>query len=171
MSRGGARPGAGRKPNPHKGKSGEAGGGARNHIGGYDPSVAIQARKLCELGATDIEVADFFELDVATIYRWKIEYPDFCDSMKAGKDAADDRVEKSLYNRAVGYSYPAVKIMAVGGKVKQVPYREHVPPDPGAATKWLSARRKEQWRDKPDSGIPAGELRIIIENDPDAGTP
>lgn len=30
-----------------------------------------QAEKLCKLGATDIEVADFFEVDVRTIYRWK----------------------------------------------------------------------------------------------------
>ena len=32
------------------------------------------------------------------------------DRRRSGKQAADDRVEKSLYHRANGYSHPAVKI-------------------------------------------------------------
>jgi hypothetical protein len=42
---------------------------------------------------------------VATLYRWKLEYPEFSRVFKLGKAAADDRVERSLYSRAVGYSY------------------------------------------------------------------
>ncbi len=39
-----------------------------------------QAEKLCKLGATDMEVADFFEVDVRTLYRWKGENAEFCQS-------------------------------------------------------------------------------------------
>lgn len=72
--------------------------------------------------------------------------------MKDGKEIADDRVERSLYNRAVGYDYDAVKIITVaqgqnmGSEVVKVPYVEHVPPDVKAAIRWLEARRPKVWR-------------------------
>ena len=57
---------------------------------------------------------------------------------------------KSLYNRAVGYTYPSVKIIVVKGKVVEVPYREHVPPEPGSIMNWLKNRMPDVWRDKID---------------------
>ena len=36
----------------------------------YKAAFAGQAKKLCRLGATDLELADFFAGDVRTIYRW-----------------------------------------------------------------------------------------------------
>lgn len=150
MARGGKRPGAGRKANQFKAEEAVNAPPKHPEPQAYDPVIVEQARKLCELGATDIELADFFGVSTATIYRWKIEFSDFCEATKAGKSAADDRVERSLYLRAVGYTYEAVKIMAVKGEVVQVPYREHVPPDTSAASLWLRNRRKDEWRDKVD---------------------
>jgi hypothetical protein len=149
MARGGKRPGAGRKPNPHKGKK-EPIAPAPEAARTYDPTVAHQAKKLCELGATDIELADFFNVSVRTIYRWSIEFPEFCHALRAGKEAPDDRVERSLYHRAVGFSYDAVKIFMPAGARAPVyaPYREYVPPDTAAASLWLRNRRKDEWRDK-----------------------
>ena len=67
---------------------------------------------------------------------------------KAGKAEADVRVERSLYQRAVGYSYDAVKIFCdKNGKVTRVPYREHVPPDFTAHIFWLKNRDPAHWRD------------------------
>jgi hypothetical protein len=61
---------------------------------------------------------------------------------------ADDRVERSLYNRAIGYSYDAVKIFCdKNGKVTRVPCREHVPPDVTACIFWLKNRNPAKWRD------------------------
>lgn len=116
----------------------------------YKPAFAEQAQKLCRLGATDLELADFFEVDVRTIYRWKHAHEAFCQAVTCGKEAADDRVERALYNRAVGYTHPAVKIFMPAGAEKPVyaPYDEHVPPDPGAAFNWLKNRKPADWRDK-----------------------
>ena len=67
---------------------------------------------------------------------------------KAGKAEADVRVERSLYQRAVGYSYDAVKIFCdKNGKVTRVPYPEHVPPDFTAQIFWLKNRDPAHWRD------------------------
>jgi hypothetical protein len=45
--------------------------------------------------------------------------------------AQKERVERSLYERAVGHNYEAVKIFMPAGREKPVyaPYIEHVPPD------------------------------------------
>lgn len=114
----------------------------------YGEEFCEEARKFCENGATDIEVADYLEISVATLYRWKGKYPEFCEALKAGKSVADERVERSLYHKALGYTFDAVKIMQYEGEPVVVPYREHVPPDTTAAIFWLKNRRPELWRDK-----------------------
>jgi hypothetical protein len=113
----------------------------------FSPQFVTQANKLCSLGATDVEMADFFGVAVSTFYKWKNEFPAFSEALKAGKTEADDRVERSLYHKAIGYTFEAVKIMAVKGEVEKVPYREHVPPDTTAAIFWLKNRRPDKWRD------------------------
>ena len=50
----------------------------------YKPEYAEQARKLCLLGATDKELADFFGCNEATINNWKARRPDFLESIKEG---------------------------------------------------------------------------------------
>src|SRR5690606_14837843 len=61
----------------------------------YQATFATQAEKLCRLGATDDNLADFFEVSVRTISRWKVEHEEFCQALKAGKDEADSAVERS----------------------------------------------------------------------------
>jgi hypothetical protein len=59
------------------------------------------------------------------------------------------RVERSLYERANGYNYEAVKIFMPAGAKQPVVvhYTEHVPADVGAAFIWLKNRDPEHWRD------------------------
>lgn len=142
--------------------SGE-GTSARGRPSSYKPEFAAQAEKLCELGATDMELADFFHADVRTIYRWKHEHEDFCQALKVGKSALDDRVERSLYQRAVGYSFASEKVFQFRGAIVRADTTEHVPPDAGAALSWLKNRRGDKWRDKIDHehGV-TSELANII---------
>lgn len=116
----------------------------------YQPAYAESAQKLCRLGATDVDLADFFAVDVRTIYRWQAVHEEFCQALKAGKEHADERVTRSLYHKAVGYEHDAVKIFMPAGADAPVyaPYREHVPPSDTAAIFWLKNRRPEEWRDK-----------------------
>jgi hypothetical protein len=116
----------------------------------FKPEFVDQARKLCLLGATDAEIADFFEVDERTIYRWKGQNEAFCQALKVGKDEADNRVERSLYQRAVGYSHPDVHVSSYMGDVTLTPIVKHYPPETVAAIFWLKNRRPEAWRDKLD---------------------
>jgi len=130
----------------------------RGRPSAYKPEYATQAQKLCLFGATDIEIADFFEVSLATISNWKNQYPEFLDALKTGKSVVDERVERSLYHKAIGYTFEAVKIFMPAGATSPVyaPYREHVPPDTTACIFWLKNRRKEDWRDvhKHEVGAP-----------------
>jgi hypothetical protein len=118
----------------------------------YKEAYAEGAKKLAKLGATDAEVADFYGVDVRTIYRWKNTHSEFCQALKAGKDEADNRVERALFHRAVGYEQEAVKIFMPAGAETPVyaPYVEKIAPDTTAAIFWLKNRRPDDWRDKRD---------------------
>ncbi len=114
----------------------------------YKSEYAEQAGKLCMLGATDEEIADFFGVHTATVYRWKNVHPEFCEALKAGKDSADERVERSLYQRAIGYTHDEDKIFNNGGEALIVPTKKHYPPETTAAIFWLKNRRPDEWREK-----------------------
>ncbi len=131
---------------------------------GFREQFVEQAQALCKLGATDMELAEFFKVDVRTIYRWKHAHEDFCQAVTCGKEACDDRVERSLYNRAVGYDHAAVKIFMPSGAEQPVyaPYTEHVPPDPGAALNWLKNRRGDVWRDSKTVDLVNAEQLIEV---------
>jgi hypothetical protein len=115
----------------------------------YDHKYVKFAKTLAELGATDENLADAFDVGVETIRRWGIIYPEFWGAIRVGKDAANKRVERSLYERANGYNYEAVKIFMPAGAKQPVVvhYVEHCPPDVGAAFIWLKNRDPERWRD------------------------
>lgn len=114
----------------------------------YKPEYAEQAAKLCELGATDQELAEFFKVETRTIYRWKHSHVEFCQAVMCGKDAADERVVRALYNRAVGYTFESEKVFQHQGEIIRAPTLEHVAPDPSAAMNWLKNRQPDKWRDK-----------------------
>ena len=130
----------------------------------YSPAYAKQAWKLAQLGATDQEVADFFEVDVRTIYRWKHDHKEFCQALKAGKDIADDRVERSLYQKAIGYEQDEVKIFMPANAANPVyaPFRAKIAPDTTAAIFWLKNRRAAQWRDKVETEHSGSALTVVI---------
>lgn len=114
----------------------------------YKEEFNEQVVKLCKLGATDNEIADFFQVDVSTINNWKTDYPEFFESIKAGKVEADSNVASSLYHRAIGYSHDDVDIRVVDKEIVETPLIKHYPPDPTAAIFWLKNRRPKDWRDK-----------------------
>ena len=126
----------------------------------YKPEFARIAQRLCRNGATDIEVADILGISVRTFYRWCLLHGEFTAAVRVGKDAADDRVERALYQRAVGYDYTAEKIVTPkGGGPVVMPYIMHVPADVRAALHWLAIRRPKPWAHVPE---PDTDIAAII---------
>ena len=125
-----------------------------------------QVEKLARRGWTDEEMAEFFGVSDRTWYRWKADDEQFCQALKEWKDEADARVERALYERALGYSHPAVKIFMPAGASKpvKVPYTERYAPDTTAGIFWLKNRKPEEWRDKVDhehTGRKGGPIETV----------
>ncbi|CNI78492.1 Uncharacterised protein [Yersinia frederiksenii] len=130
----------------------------------YQKAYAEQARKLCLLGYTDKELADFFEVNEATINRWKRDHKEFCESIKKGKDISDGNVVDSLYQRAMGFVAPDLDIRVINDKIVKTEVTKHYPPDTAAAIFWLKNRQKKTWRDKIDhsiEGADGGPVQVV----------
>lgn len=112
----------------------------------YEVNYVEQAYKLCLLGATDEQLADFFEVCEDTIYEWKGVYPKFSEALKKGKIQADAEVAEALYHRAKGYEHSEDKIFCADGVVTRVEITKHYPPDTAAAFIWL--KNRAGWKDK-----------------------
>lgn len=113
----------------------------------YQKAYDEQARKLCLLGYTDVQLADFFGVCEATIYNWKIDHPSFLEALKAGKDNADAELAQTLYDRAKG-GKRIVKQKVADGAI--VDLEEELPPDTTAIIFWLKNRQPNLWRNNPE---------------------
>lgn len=122
----------------------------------YRDEYALQVEKLCKLGATDKEIADFFEISESTLNTWKEEHPAFLESIKNGKTIADAEVASKLFHRATGYEHGEDDIRAVNGEIVITPTTKHYPPDTAAAIFWLKNRRRGKWTDKVDHELSGG---------------
>ena len=74
------------------------------------------AHNYCLLGATNAELADFFEVAPRTIDNWIASHPAFAKAVRAGKVEADARVARCLYQRAVGYDRAVERMVLHQGK-------------------------------------------------------
>lgn len=84
----------------------------------YKPGYDDQARKLCLIGYTNVELADFFGVNLDTIYEWKNLHPSFSEETCAGKIKADADVAEKLHARAAGCEW----IEDQAFKIKHVKY-------------------------------------------------
>jgi hypothetical protein len=138
----------------------------------FTPEIAEKICALYREGKTDSQVAESVGLAKSTIRVWKEKDTEFKSSIKALKSEADDKVERALYERALGYSHQDVDIRTVSvgdgcSQIVQTPMVKHYPPDPTSMIFWLKNRRREAWRDKQDvevsgkDGAPI-EIELIV---------
>jgi hypothetical protein len=125
------------------------------HPGGrptsFRPEYVPLAYKMCLLlNATNKELAGVFDVTEATIAIWKNEYPEFLDAVRKGKELADAKIAKRLFERANGYEHKSEKIFAdpKTGTVLRVPIVEKYPPEVTAIRFWLTNRQPAKFRDK-----------------------
>jgi hypothetical protein len=116
----------------------------------FKPEFCEQAEKLCKLGATDEELAEFFGVTTTTIDNWKVKHPAFLGAVKEGKVLADINVANSLYKKATGYVLETERVIGKGDNARVVPLKIAIEADTTAAIFWLKNRRKAHWRDKQD---------------------
>ena len=142
-----------------------------------DKHPALAYEFCAEYGLTDKKLAKFFMVDVSNLQEWKKLYPEFRDSIRAGKDDYDsEAIEKSLRRRSIGFRYtettkelsPTTELTELGNEVpgpsklittKTV--RKFIPPDTKAIEFWLRNRKSMRWQDRQQIDI-GGALGINV---------
>ena len=109
----------------------------------YDPFMVAEAAGMAQMGATDAEICAAVGITHDTFYRWVKIVPGFSDAIKRG-EAINDRVERSLLQRALGGTK---KSITTDGE-KRVEKIEDVAPDTTAQIFWLKNRRRDRWADR-----------------------
>lgn len=108
----------------------------------YSPQYALQVRQVAALGAKNTDIAKVFGVNPNVILKWCRENPEFSNAIKEGRLDPDNRVEASLFRRAIGG-------------------------DVTACIFWLKCRRPYVWRDRrtQDEADDAGsEVRQRLQN-------
>lgn len=131
----------------------------------YKAEYAELAYKLTLLGMIDTQLADFFEVHESTIHQWKIDYPEFSESIKKGKEISDVEVVMALRKRAIGYSYDEIKTEESDQGKKVTTTNKEVAGDVGAQVFWLRNRHPDKWSNNPmpdSDDLVATPVQIVV---------
>jgi len=137
------------------------GNGRGRQTSSYDPvRTPSTAEAILRLGGTMQDVARALHVHLATVYRWREQHPELSEALKETKALADGKVERSLYQRAIGYDYEEVEettivevvVNAEGkverpGKARRKVTKKRAVPDVTAQIFWLKNRKPAEWRD------------------------
>jgi hypothetical protein len=157
------------------------------HPGGaptkYEDRFADMAYVACkEGGFTDAKLAKLFGVCRATISNWKVEHPEFLDTVKRGKDFFDcDVVEAALLKISKGFKYKEITqeptIEKVDGeRVITDPtlrttkiVKKTVVPDTRAIQFFLCNRNPDRWKMKNHTELtgPGGGAITVYTNIPE----
>jgi len=132
----------------------------------YKPDYAVQAHDHCLLGATNAELAALFEVAPRTIDNWIANHAEFAQAVREGRAAADARVARCLYERAVGYDRTVERVVWHQGQEQVIASTVHYPPSTGACIFWLRNRRPDLWGNRrPVDHAKADDYDMIAELD------
>lgn len=107
----------------------------------YLAAYADLAKSLALKGRTDAQMAAALSISESTFKNWRRRFPEFREAVRFGREVANARVERALFDRAVGIEMATIRQTLEPDKnghlqvVQEI--RESIPADPGAAKMWL----------------------------------
>lgn len=122
----------------------------------WNPIYIEIVKELASEGYIETEIQKIIHISIATFNKWKKDHPEFHKSLKEGKENPDRKVEKALFENAIGGEYETEKALVVsdGGKngahVEVVKVKENRAGNVTAQIYWTKNRMPEKWRDKQD---------------------
>ena len=133
-------------------------------ISKYNPEYHYDwAWSLAIKGATNKEMAEAFGISLRTVIRWMNEHESFADAVERGKNIADAKVERSLYQRAIGFEITDTEKtvdMDKDGNPKPVRIKNttrKIVPDTMAIMYWLNNRKRGQWSQRQEVALSASD--------------
>jgi hypothetical protein len=107
---------------------------------------------LAKLGARDVDICEFFNIDSRTLSNWKTHRPEMNQAIFQGKWMFSFKIAEVLGKRALGYDYTETEYSEHVTKYGQiVPTKKvthkHMPPDVTAIMFYLKNRHRDLWAD------------------------
>lgn len=145
----------------------------------YETHVLPNLEKItswAKAGGTSKDIASKLKIAYSTFRKYLDEgekgderYTALSEAFAQACEIPDDNVETALYKRACGYQYTEeTKEEKLDKSGKVVVLRKSVvrdvPPDPTSAMFWLTNRRRDKWKYKPEAqgDEDAGETGVIM---------
>lgn len=128
----------------------------------YSSEMIDKIRILYAQGKTDEQVAELVGVSRTTLHTWMKRHAEFLNTLKNSKELVDDTIERSLYERATGYSVAEEKVFMYRGEIITHTVMRHYPPDPTAMIFWLKNRRPREWRDRHVVEVDDSSQRPIV---------
>lgn len=119
-------------------------------------------------GYTYTDIANRIGIDLSTLRRWRVQYPEIEHALKQGREIIDYKVENALLKSALGYKTKEVKVTTTirYGKtvetVKEVTDKEQAP-NVSAIQCWLYNRLPDKWKKNRDQLIELDEEDTKIQ--------
>lgn len=153
----------------------------------YETNVLPNLEKItawATAGATSKDIAAKLKIAYSTFRSYIAmgedgdeRYTELSDAFAQACEVPDDNVETALYKRACGFEYTEVKVEETinrkTGAREELTTRttKFIPPDPTSAMFWLTNRRPDRWKYKPEPADPDGKesggvvmLAPVMEN-------
>lgn len=131
----------------------------------YNDSMAETAYNITLLGGTLENVADAIDRSLTFVKTRMHDNEEFREAIMQGREIADAKVARSLYERAVGYDYVETKLFCHEGVVIEHQVIRHVMPDTAAGMNWLANRQRGRWfKEAPprDAGAEEALAKLLV---------
>lgn len=134
----------------------------------FTSQLAKRVYDLAVKGLTAEQISRDIGVSVHALNNWKGAQAHFAEAVKTGRRVADELVVASLFQRATGYSHPAVKVFYCKERgIVTHEYTEHYAPDTTACIFWLKNRMRSKWSDATEfhgsmaATIQTGEIEAL----------
>lgn len=119
----------------------------------FNEKVRETILRLLKEGRTEADIAEVVGVSTRTLTNWKGKHQELLLAVREAKLTADELVEASLFQKALGYSHPEEKIFCNEGMIVTHDTTKHYPPDTQAAMFWLRNRQPERWKEKTEGDV------------------
>lgn len=118
----------------------------------YTKHMAQRAALCARRGFTHPEICQVLEITRDTFWRWRLKYPGFEKALTIPTEQANERVVRSLYERATGHTRLTEQVvMEKNGdtsEARTIQVMITEAPETAAMSLWLRNRLPKEWRDK-----------------------
>jgi len=91
-------------------------------------------------------IAKALGVSESTFRAWCKVKPQVQEAFTQGRASADTKIERALFERALGYEHTETKVFSYKGQIVKENVVKHYPPSEAAMSFWLTNREPTKWK-------------------------